>query len=167
MAERKFEIVYGEPISGQNLAFDQDGNLRLSPEIERVIEQRFNVRIGQFAAALTGALLQVPRSMVTLRPLVRELQRWAPAAFCNTCNGTGFDYVSHCPCPDCATLNSPTPEQAADAPGIWGDLYGYMRSPGASQALTPPRSRCCDADVFEERGRPICERCRVTCKVKS
>lgn len=96
------------------------------------------------------------------------------AAFCNTCNGTGFDFYTHCPCPDCSQPNSPAPQQVQDAVGCPA-CNGSTSDPhagypgcfsGAAPAPNPPTSRCCGADVFEDRGRAICKKCRVGCRLR-
>lgn len=57
-------------------------------------------------------------------------------------------------CPACNGSNS---DPHAGYPGCFS---------GAAPAPNPPASRCCGAGVFEERGRTICQQCRVGCKLR-
>lgn len=207
------------PADGCNPTFDQDGRLKLAPELERVVEERVNAGIAQFAADLVAAvkmsdlalahalegLLQWPRPRFTCagcggamtvdaqntchcpsgcefgdryelmrgpwsnspedaRPLpqrglvykglIPSSQMKHAAGFCNTCNGTGFDFYTHCPCPDCSQPK-PTPEQLAR------EICEVQPIP--EDTFKPaPRSICCQAETFEADGRRVCSKCRLT-----
>lgn len=124
-------VIGGPVVSGRNPAFDQDGRLRLTPELERVIEERVRAGIAQFACDLLAAC-QDGHGITTQR-LRRALQPYANCGFiCAGCGGPmTVDTQNICHCPNGCEFGVDPAKPGSDRTVILfhGDRYEETRGP--------------------------------------